>query len=54
MALLRKLFWVAVFLASTLGFVVLFEHGPDRFVENFGKQAEEFRQFVQGLASQPK
>jgi hypothetical protein len=27
MTLLRKLFWLALFLAFTLGFVTLFDHG---------------------------
>lgn len=27
MTLIRKLFWVALFLAFTLGFVTLFDHG---------------------------
>lgn len=31
MALIRKLFWIALFLASTFCFVVLFEHGTTDF-----------------------
>jgi hypothetical protein len=34
MALIRKLFWLALFLVSTFGFVVLFEHGTTDFVKN--------------------
>lgn len=49
MALIRKLFWIAVFLTSTLAFVVLFEKGPDNFPENFVKQAQDFRTFVEGV-----
>lgn len=48
MALLRKLFWIATFLISTLCFVVLFEHGPDNFSANLRKQVQEFAKFVDG------
>ena len=41
MALLRNIFWLAVFVISTLAFVVLFEKGPDNFVPNLQKQTEE-------------
>ena len=34
MVLLRKLFWIAFFLVATFGFVVLFEHGTENYVEN--------------------
>ncbi len=54
MALLRKLFWVAIFLISTLSFVVLFEHGPDKFTENLGKQVEDFYKFAEELLTPPK
>lgn len=47
MALIRKLFWIVVFLVSTLGFVVLFEHGTTNFADNFVKQAEALQSFVQ-------
>jgi len=46
MAFIRTLFWVAIFLISTLGFVVLFEHGTDDFTTNLTKQVEAFTQFV--------
>ena len=39
MALLRNLFWIAIFLASTFAFTVLFEHGPANFVQNAKKEA---------------
>ncbi len=48
MALIRKLFWIAVFLISTLAFVVLFEKGTNNFPENFVKQAKDFREFAEG------
>ena len=34
MGLLRMLFWVALFLASTFAFTVLFEHGPTDYSKN--------------------
>ena len=47
MALFRKIFWLAVFVFSTLCFVVLFEKGPDHFVSNLQKQIETVTQYVQ-------
>ena len=58
MALLRKLFWLGVYLVSTLSFIVLFEKGTTDFSGNLVKQVEEFQQFVtkqlsSGKPSQP-
>jgi len=53
MALIRKLFWIVVFLISTLGFVVLFENGPANFADNFVKQAEALQGFVQDQLKNP-
>jgi hypothetical protein len=39
MALIRFLFWTAVFIAATFGFTVLFEHGPTNYPENARKEA---------------
>ncbi len=39
MALIRKLFWTAIFLAATFAFTVLFEHGPTNYMENARKDA---------------
>jgi len=36
--MLRSLFWFALFIAATLGFTVLFEHGPSNFQENAKKE----------------
>ena len=36
MALIRSLFWFAIFVVSTFAFTVVFEHG----VSNFGGNAE--------------
>lgn len=46
MALLRKIFWLAVFLIATLSFVVLFEKGTTDFIPNLQKQAQEFNEMV--------
>ena len=43
MALLRTLFWTAIFLAATFAFTVLFEHGPTDYVQNAKKEAEILR-----------
>jgi hypothetical protein len=40
MALIRFLFWAAIFLASAFAFTVLFEHGPTHFVQNAKKEKE--------------
>ncbi len=54
MALIRKLFWVVVFVISTLSFIVLFEHGPDKFSTNLRKQIDEFRAMVTEQMQPPK
>jgi hypothetical protein len=46
MALIRNLFWVAIFIASTFAFTVLFEHGPTDFVQNAKKEADVLRQMM--------
>ena len=40
MALIRNIFWAAIFVASTFAFTVLFEHGPSDFSENAKKEFE--------------
>jgi hypothetical protein len=40
MALIRTLFWTAIFLGATFAFTVLFEHGPTNFSENAKKEAD--------------
>lgn len=54
MALLRKLFWVILFVISTLAFVVLFEHGTTDFQANLVKQLQEARAFVEKSISGTK
>ena len=46
MALIRTLFWTAIFLASTFAFTVLFEHGPTDFVQNAKKEAKVLQAMV--------
>lgn len=49
MALIRSLFWFALFVASTFCFVVLFEHGFSNFGENSKKEIESLKNTL-GLA----
>jgi hypothetical protein len=46
MALLRKIFWLALFAASTFGFLVLFDHGTVNYVENAKADFQKFRKMV--------
>jgi hypothetical protein len=46
MALIRTLFWTAIFLAATFAFTVLFEHGPTNFSENAKKEVEILQKMV--------
>ena len=46
MALIRNLFWTAIFLASTFAFTVLFEHGPTDFIQNAKKEADVLKQMA--------
>jgi len=49
--LIRKLFWVTLFLIATFGFLVLFEHGPDNYVKN--AQAD-FQTYKAELMAKPE
>ena len=53
MALLRKIFWLAIFVISTLCFVVLFEKGPTHFLPNLQKQVSEFSMAVKEQLAPP-
>lgn len=53
MALLSKLFWFGLFVAFTLVFVVLFEHGTTNFSANFVKQVQEVCTFVEKKVGRP-
>ena len=54
MALIRNLFWTAIFLASTFAFTVLFEHGPTDFVQNAKKEADVLKAMVDTKPLQKK
>jgi hypothetical protein len=41
-ALVRKAFWFAFFVAATISFVVLFEHGTVDFQNNFKAEVNGF------------
>ena len=47
MALLRGLFWLALFIFFTFCFVVLFEYGTHDFTTGFQKEFERVKSFVE-------
>jgi len=47
MALVRGLFWLALFLFFTFSFVVLFEYGTHDFSTGFKKEFQRVKAFVQ-------
>jgi hypothetical protein len=52
MTLLRKLFWFALFLVFTLGFVTLFDHGyttNKQFTDDAKSEVADLRQLVQPI-----
>ena len=53
MALIRTLFWTAIFLAATFAFTVLFEHGPTNFVQNAKKEAEILKAMAGAKPARP-
>jgi len=46
MALLRGLFWFALFLFFTFSFIVLFEYGTHDFANGFQKEFVRVKSFV--------
>jgi hypothetical protein len=48
MALIRNIFWFAVFLGSTFAFTVLFEHGPNNFAQNAREEAQVLKAMATG------
>lgn len=46
MALLRSLFWVALFLFFTFCFIVFFEYGSRDFTTGFKKEYQRIKSFV--------
>jgi hypothetical protein len=53
MALLRTLFWVALFAFFTFCFIVFFEYGSHDFVPGFKKEFERAKTYVVGLTKTP-
>ena len=47
MALLSKLFWIALTVVFTFAFVVLFENGTDNYVDNAQKQFAEMKTYFE-------
>ncbi len=43
MALIRSIFWFALFIASTFCFIVVFEHGFTNFGDNAKKEVESLK-----------
>ena len=43
MNLIRSIFWIALFVASTFCFIVLFEYGPSNFGENSRKDVQSLK-----------
>jgi predicted negative regulator of RcsB-dependent stress response len=57
MTLLRKLFWFALFLGFTLGFVTLFDHGyttSKQFTDDAKGEVSDFQQLLQAAHSKAK
>jgi len=46
MALLRGIFWLALFIVFTFCFVVLFEYGPRDFAKGVQKEYARVKSFV--------
>jgi len=53
MALIRKLFWVALFIISTFGFVVLFDYGTTNYMQNAQTEFQNLKKLV-GWQPKPK
>ena len=53
MNLIRAAFWIALFVASTFCFLVLFEHGFSNFGDSAKKEVESLK-VVFGLADKKK
>jgi hypothetical protein len=46
MALIRKLFWLSLFVVTSFAFTVLFEHGTENYFENARKEFDYLSQMV--------
>ena len=49
MALLRSLFWFAIFVTSTFAFTVVFEHGVGNFSGNAETEFKVWEDWVRGF-----
>ena len=54
MAIIRKLFFLALFLASTFCFVVLFEHGTTNYVQSCQVEFEKWKGLVTSKVERKK
>lgn len=54
MVLLRKLFWIVFFLVATFGFVVLFEHGTENYLDNAKAEFELLKDNYSKPIERPK
>ena len=43
MSIIRTAFWIALFLASTFAFIVVFEHGFSNFGDNARKEVQSLK-----------
>ena len=53
MALLRSIFWFALFIAATFAFTVIFEHGFENFRGNAEKEYKLLSGYVTGKVKRP-
>lgn len=54
MALIRSLFWFAIFLGATIAFTVIFEHGFSDFKGNAKKEFATLKGYVTGATPKPE
>jgi hypothetical protein len=54
MALIRLIFWIALFLVSTFAFTVLFEHGVTDFSANAQKELDSLKKMYAEKSDQKK
>lgn len=52
--ILRKIFWFALFLVATFGFVVLFEHGTQNYPESAQAEFQKWKKLVNTKVTRPK
>ena len=54
MALIRSLFWFAIFLGATFAFTVIFEHGFTDFNGNAKKEYATLKGYMSGATPKPE